>query len=189
MTEKDKNEKKKNTKEETDDNKVEIHRDEKKHVKELSEIEKLKKQNDEYRDALLRKMAEFENYKKRTETEFENIYKYSSEKVIKKLLPVIDDFNRSVSSIEKGETKDFDMLKTGFIAIKEKFLKILEKEGIKEIDVLNSEFDVNLCDALLQVPKDDVKPNTVVEVVEKGYYFKDKVIRHAKVIVSSENKE
>jgi molecular chaperone GrpE len=54
------------------------------------------------------------------------------------------------------------------------------------MDVIGKEFDVNLCDALLQVPKEDVKPNTVIEVVEKGYFLKDKVIKHAKVLVSTE---
>jgi molecular chaperone GrpE len=105
------------------------------------------------------------------------------------LLPVYDDVNRSIDSIEKGETKDFETLKTGIKHIQDKFKKVLKKEGLKEIDVLGKEFDVNLCDALLQVPKEGVKPNTVIDVVEKGFYLKDKVIRHAKVLVSSEAPE
>ena len=152
----------------------------------LSETELLKKQNEEYKDAFLRKSAEFENYKKRTEIEFSNIFKYSSKKFIKELLPVFDDLSRAVDSIEKGETKDFETLKTGVITVAAKLKNILEKEGLMEIDCLNKEFDVDTCDALIQIPRNDVKPHTVVEVVEKGYYFKDKVLRHAKVVVSSE---
>jgi molecular chaperone GrpE len=150
------------------------------------ETEELKKQVEQYKDALLRKAAEFENYKKRTENEISNYFKYASEKLIKKLLPVYDNLNRAVDSIEKGETKDFETLQKGVISIKDNFQSILEKEGLKEIDCLNKEFNVDLSDALLLIPKDDVKPHTVVEVVEKGFYFKDKVIRHAKVIVSAE---
>ncbi len=150
------------------------------------EIEDLKKVVEQYKDALLRKAAEFENYKKRTENEISNYLKYASEKLIKKLLPVFDNLNRAVESVEKGESKDFETLRKGVFSIKDNLKSVLEKEGLKEIDCLNKEFNVDISDALLQIPKEDVKPHIVIEVVEKGYYFKDKVIRHAKVIVSSE---
>jgi molecular chaperone GrpE len=152
----------------------------------INEIQKLKEEIVSLKDTLLRKAAEFENYKRRTEIEISNYIKYASEHLLKELLPVYDDVNRSIESIEKGETKDFETLKTGIKHIQDKFKRVLKKEGLKEIDVLGKEFDVNYCDALLQVPKDGVKPNTVIEVVEKGYFLKDKVIRHAKVLVSSE---
>ncbi|HEY5124352.1 MAG TPA: nucleotide exchange factor GrpE [Ignavibacteria bacterium] len=153
------------------------------------EIEIIKNQIEEYKDSLLRKAAEFENYKRRTEIELSSYFKYASEKLLRKLIPVFDDMNRAIESIEKGETNDFETLKKGVISIAEKFKLILEKEGLKEIDCLNKEFQVDTCDALLQIPRDDVKPHTVVEVVEKGYYFKDKVLKHAKVIVSSETEK
>lgn len=152
----------------------------------IDEATKLKEEISVLKDTLLRKVAEFENYKRRTEKEISNYIKYASEHLLKELLPVYDDIGRSVESVEKGETKDFETLKTGIKNIHDKFRKILKKEGVKEIDVLGKEFDVNLCDAMLQVPKEDVKPNTVIDVVEKGYYLKDKVIRHAKVLVSAE---
>ena len=154
--------------------------------KESTETEKLKSELETYKDSLLRKAAEFENYKKRTEGEISNYIKYASEHLIKQLIPVYDDFSRSLDSIEKGETKDLETLKKGVELIFNKFEKILKKEGLKEIDVLGKEFDVNLCDALLQVPKEDVKPHTILDVVEKGYFLKDKVIKHAKVLVSAE---
>lgn len=183
--------------------KHEKHKDEKKEIKikdvndkaksdttdvkeEKTEIEKLKQELATYKDTLLRKVAEFENYKKRTEGEISGYFKYASEHLIKQLIPVYDDFSRSLDSIEKGETNDFETLKKGVELIFNKFEKILNKEGLKEMDVLGKEFDVNLCDALLQVPKEDVKPNTVIDVVEKGYFLKDKVIKHAKVLVSAE---
>ncbi|MBM4157332.1 MAG: nucleotide exchange factor GrpE [Ignavibacteria bacterium] len=153
---------------------------------ETTEIDKLKQEIENLKDSYLRKAAEFENYKKRSESEFVNYLKYSSEKIIRELIPVYDDFNRTVESLEKQETNDFETLKTAFLLVYDKFKKVLEKEGLKEIDCLGKEFDVNLNDALLMVPREDVKPNTVIEVVEKGYYLNDKVLRHSKVLVSAE---
>lgn len=153
------------------------------------EIEKLKSECEQYKDAYLRKAADFENYKRRMEAELSNYIKYASESLIKELIPVYDDMQRSIVSIEKGETKDFDTLRQGFTLIFEKFKKILANEGLTEIDVKGKEFDVNLCDALYQEARGDVPPNTVVEIVEKGYLLKDKVIKHAKVIVSTEVKQ
>ncbi len=153
---------------------------------EPDESSKLKLEIEKLKDTLLRKIAEFENYKKRTDSEISNYIKYASEKIIKELLPVYDDITRSKESIEKGETKDFETLKTGFISISDKFKTIMEKEGLKEIDVAGKPFDVETCDALMQIPNPDVEPNTVLEVVEKGYYLKDKIIKHSKVLVSAE---
>jgi molecular chaperone GrpE len=151
-----------------------------------SEVEILKKELDFYKDALMRKAAEFENYKKRSDVEVSSYLKYASESLMKSLLPVYDDLVRSMESVEKGETKDFETLKQGVQLVTDKFKSTLTSEGLSEIDILGKEFDVNTCDALLQVPRDDVPPHTVVEVVEKGYKLKDKVIKFAKVIVSTE---
>ncbi|MFZ1321968.1 MAG: nucleotide exchange factor GrpE [Ignavibacteria bacterium] len=162
--------------EDTDAEKEEISVDEISHEQEIGRL----------KDTLLRKAAEFENYKRRTDTEISNYIKYASENLIKELLPVYDDLGRSMDSVNKGETKDFDTLKKGTALIYDKFKGVLEREGLKEINSVGNEFDVDLNSAMMQVPRDDVKPNTVLEVIEKGYKLKDKVIRHEKVIVSSE---
>lgn len=138
------------------------------------------------KDMLLRKAAEFENYKRRTDQEISNYIKYASENIIKELLPVYDDLGRSIDSINKGETKDFETLKKGILLIYDKFKNILEKEGLTEINSLGQEFNVDVNSALMQIPRDDVKPNTVLEVVEKGYRLKDKVVKHEKVLVSAD---
>jgi len=138
------------------------------------------------KDKLLRKAAEFENYKRRTDNEISNYIKYASENIIKELLPIYDDLGRSVDSIKKGETKDFETLKKGVMLIYDKFKNVLEKEGLKEINSHGKEFDVDVNSALMQIPRDDVQPNTVLEVIEKGYKLKDKVVKHEKVLVSSE---
>lgn len=144
------------------------------------------KEAEKLKDMLLRKAAEFDNYKKRTEAEISNYIKYASEDIIKELLPVYDDLGRSVESVKKGETKDFETLKKGLFLIYDKFKSTLEKEGLREINSLGKEFDVDVNSALMMIPRDDVKPNTILEVVEKGYKLKDKVVKHEKVLVSSE---
>ena len=192
MSDKEKHQKiKENNKDEIKENeKVEVEKKkDKQEIEEEDEVTKLKNENAILKDTVLRKAAEFENYKKRSDVEISNYIKYASGSLIRELLPVYDDVNRSVESIEKGETKDFKILKKGIIHIQEKFKKVLESEGLKEIDCLGKEFNVDLSDAMMQVPRDDVKPHTVVDVVEKGYYLKDKVLRHSKVVVSSDKED
>ena len=134
------------------------------------------------RDQLMRKAAEFENYKKRTENEISNYLKYANEELISELLPVLDDFDRVIASWdEKHDVKTF---KKGVELIYDKFKKVLGKKGLKEMESTGKQFDVNLHDALMQVENKKLKPNTVADTVEKGYYLKDKVLRHAKVLVS-----
>lgn len=140
-----------------------------------------------YKDQLLRKAAEFENYKKRTEAETSNVYRYANEALIRDLLPVLDDFNRIKKSWD--EKHDLESFKKAFELVYEKFVKVLQKQGVKEMDVLGKEFDVNLHEALMQAPDADAEPNTVTGVIENGYYLKDKVLRHAKVIVSSNSNQ
>ena len=192
MSDKEKHQKiKENNKDEIKENeKVEVEKKKgEQEEEEVDEVTKLKNENAILKDTVLRKAAEFENYKKRNDVEISNYIKYASESLIRELLPVYDDVNRSVESIEKGETKDFKTLKKGIIHIQEKFKQVLESEGLKEIDCLGKEFNVDLSDAMMQVPRDDVKPHTVVDVVEKGYYLKDKVLRHSKVVVSSDKED
>ncbi len=175
----------------------EIKREEEKELEELSAVsseelseEEDKEENKEeagklelevLRDRLLRKAAEFENYKRRTESEISTLFKYQNEGLITDLLPVLDDFDRVLKA---DNNQDLETFKKGVELIYDKFKKVLERQGLKEIESTGKPFDVNLHDALLQVENDKTAPNTVMETAEKGYYIKDKVIRHAKVIVS-----
>jgi len=143
----------------------------------------LEKQCAQLKDQLLRKAAEFDNYKRRTENDFASLTKFAAENIITQLVPVLDDFNRSLKSIkEKGENDSFYK---GIELVYAKFLKILEAQGLKTMDVVGKEFNVDVHDALMQMPRADVPPHTVLEEVEKGYLLFDKVIRHAKVVVSA----
>jgi len=141
------------------------------------------KQVEYYKDLLLRKVAEFDNYKKRIENDSASSLKYAKVDILQRLLPVVDDFERSLKlSKDRRETEAFAK---GVDLIYQKLAKFLDTQGVKEIESLGKEFDVHYHDALLQVPRNDVPPHVVIEVVEKGYSLDDRVLRHAKVVVSA----
>ncbi len=150
----------------------------------LQKISELDEKVKQLQDSLLRKAAEFENYKRRTENDQINLLKYAAEPIIKNILIVYDDMERSINHI--NDNNNFDSLKKGMELVFEKFTKILNSQGVKKIDATGKPFDVNYHEALMQQPVNSVPPNTVIQVVEEGYMYKDKVIRHSKVIVSSE---
>lgn len=139
---------------------------------------------DTYKDQLLRKAAEFDNYKKRTEAEFANLGRIMNEGIISSLIPILDDFARSLKS--GREIKEHESFFKGVELIYAKFLKLLESHGLTPFDSVGQPFNVELHDAMLQIPRSDVPPHTVIEEIERGYKLYDRVIRHAKVIVSAE---
>ncbi len=138
----------------------------------------------EFKDKLLRKAAEFENYKRRTENDQMNLLTYAAESFIKKLLPVVDDFERSLQHIE--DAQDTDAIKQGIKLIYDKLMKIFHEQGVIKIDSVGKHFDVDYHEALMQRADDSVESHTVLDELEKGYTYNDKVIRHTKVIVSEE---
>lgn len=140
-----------------------------------------------YKDRLLRKAAEFENYKRRVENDQFNLLRYAAESLIIKLLPVIDDFERSLIHIK--DAKDVDSIKDGIKLVYDKLMKMLEDQGVKSIDAVGKPFDVHYHEAIMQRKADNVEPHTVIEEFEKGYLYKDRVIRHSKVAVSEDNHE
>jgi molecular chaperone GrpE len=136
------------------------------------------------KDKLLRKAAEFENYKRRTENDQINLITFAAESFIQKLLPVIDDFERSLGHVD--EAQDINAIKQGLKLIYDKLMKVLDEQGVKKIEAVGNPFDVDYHEALMQRPDDSVEPHTVLDEMEKGYTYKDKVIRHTKVVVSEE---
>ncbi len=134
------------------------------------------------KDRLLRTAAEMDNYRKRTEREIAQLIENANCGIVKELLPVIDDLERSLNSThEEVSGKEF---KKGIEFIYQKLISILQSYGLKQIESLNTPFDVELHDALIQFEKKGVQSGLIIEEHEKGYYFKDKVLRHAKVVVS-----
>ena len=147
------------------------------------QMEDLQKQVDQYKDLLLRKAAEFDNYRRRVENETSNILKYAAESLVEDLLPVLDDFERSLKHMK--ENSENDALVKGIELIYQKLMKVLEGRGVKSFETVGKEFNVDYHDALLQIARSDVPHHTILEEVERGYTLNDKVIRHAKVVVSS----
>jgi len=151
----------------------------------VEKVNELESKIIELQDLLLRKAAEFENYKRRTENDQMNLLSYAAESFIIKLLPVVDDFERSLKHI--NDAKDTVSIRDGIRFMYDKLLKILNDQGVKKMEVVGKPFNVAFHDALMQRIDNSVPPHTVVEEIEPGYLYKDKVIRHAKVIVSDES--
>jgi molecular chaperone GrpE len=136
-----------------------------------------------YKDQLLRKAAEFENYKRRTELDFSNLVRNANESLLLSLLPVLDDLERSLK--HGKDQSDPDSFYRGIELIRSKLGTIFESKGLAAFESVGKPFDVEYHDALMQVPDENHPKNTVVEEVERGYTLNGKVLRHSKVIVSS----
>ncbi|RMH65958.1 MAG: nucleotide exchange factor GrpE [Calditrichaeota bacterium] len=134
------------------------------------------------RDQLLRKAAEFDNYKRRTEREFLDNIQNASQELIVELLPVIDDLERSIAHARANE-QDAPMLQ-GVELIYKNLMTLLEKRGLKPIEAIGHEFDPDKHNALMQVDSDQYDSGVVVDQHVKGYTLNDKVIRHAQVMVA-----
>ena len=146
--------------------------------KELTEtIAKLAEMQDKY----LRLSAEFDNYRKRTLKEKMEISKYASEDILLKILPFMDDFDRALKHL--NESADYEGMKNGIGLIYSKFDDFLKQNDVKEIDALNSNFDVDIHEAVAKSPVEEEMKGKVVDVVLKGYYLQDKVLRYSKVVV------
>ena len=136
----------------------------------------------ELNDALLRKMAEFENYRKRTVKEKAELILNGGEKTVTKILPVIDDMDRAIENGKK--TDDVETLREGMDLIYKKFITILEGMGVKRIDTDAQDFDTDYHEAIAMIPgMGDDKKGKVIDCVQTGYTMNDKVIRFAKVAV------
>lgn len=155
-----------------------------------SEIEKLKKQLaektqqcDENYDRFVRMQAEFDNFRKRTIKEREDMYIMSLEKIVTQLLPIVDNMERALN-IFKASNLDNSYI-DGVDMIQNQLLSILEKNGLKEIEAMGMDFDPNLHHAVMQVEGDAEEENKVKEVLQKGYFLGSKVIRPTMVQVVS----
>ncbi len=147
-----------------------------------TELEEMKKKYNEVNDKYLRLYSEFENYRKRTAKERLELIGSANADLIRELLCIIDDFERAINVNESSE--DLQSVKEGFQLIHDKFSKLLAAKGVKPMDAVGMTFDVENHEAMTNIPapSEDMK-GKVVEVLEKGYYLNDNVLRYAKVIV------
>lgn len=145
-------------------------------------IESLEKELENSKKEYLFLMAEFDNFRKRTLKEKSEIIKNGAENAMRDLLPVIDDFERALKAID--ENGELDSLKQGVDLIYNKFMKYLERNGVKPIDSTGKEFDTELHEAVTTFPAaDESQKGKIVDTVQTGYTLNDKVLRHAKVVV------
>ena len=164
------------------------HNDFKKFQRQVDELnQNLKKLNEElenYKDKNVRLLAEFDNFKKRSVNERKNLTKYAGESFIKELIPVIDDFSRILDS-----TKEESPLLEGIKLVKSKLDKLFEENGVKSFESVGDTFDPELHEALMSQESENEENGIVLSEFEKGYRYYDKILRHAKVVVSKAKQE
>ena len=136
----------------------------------------------ELQDRYLRLSAEYDNFRKRTLKEKIDLQKSANERLLETLLSVADDFDRALQVVD--EAKEIEAVKEGLILISGKFNGFLTQQGVKEIEAVKKEFDTDLHEAITKIPAPSKKlKGKVVEVIQKGYYLNEKVLRYAKVVI------
>jgi molecular chaperone GrpE len=151
-------------------------------VSAVSQIDELKKANEIQKDMYLKKVAEFENFRKRLQKEQDEFNKYANEKILEEMIPVIDSLEMTLSH---AKDDDKDPILEGVRLTLKQFLSVLEKFGVKEITGENEKYDPNLQEAIGSEEREGVASDTVVQVHRKGYQLNGKLIRAAMVTVSS----
>ncbi|PIF01717.1 MAG: nucleotide exchange factor GrpE [Paludibacter sp.] len=147
-----------------------------------AQLEEANEKCTELNDKNLRLMAEFDNFRKRTLKEKAELIKSGGENVLKEMLPLVDDFERAIQSMKNS--KDVEAVKEGLDLIYNKFLKFLNDNSVKEIEVIGEKFDDEIHEAVSLFPTEDKdQKGKIIDCMEKGYTLNDKVIRFPKVIV------
>ena len=152
--------------------------------KKNNQNEELLKKNSELNEKVLRLAAEMQNMRKRYEEELTNFHKYEGEELVKKLLPIVDSFEMAIKLDNNDLTDDVSRFLSGFKMIYTNLVNILNSLEVTEIEAINLKFDPKFMDAVLTSQETGVEPGMVMEVLQKGYLYKDKLIRPAMVRVS-----
>ncbi|MGU3470014.1 nucleotide exchange factor GrpE [Paenibacillus sp. D51F] len=147
-----------------------------------SRYDELSKQAEEHQQRYLRAQADFDNFRRRTQKEKEELAQYASSKLLTQLLPVVDNFERALAAA--AGSGDSDSLAKGVDMIFRQLQGVLEQEGLKAMEAVGSPFNPEFHQAIMQVESDEHEEGIVVEEVQKGYILKDKVLRPAMVKVS-----
>jgi molecular chaperone GrpE len=152
-------------------------------LKQVAElVQRLTQERDQINEQLLRTMADFQNFRKRNQQEQTLIRQYATENLVMSLLPVLDNFERTVQAADRGAT--MESVVTGVKAVEKQLRFLIEQQNVSRIPSLGQPFDANLHEALGTVVTEDYEPDTVVDELEPGYKMGEKVIRPAKVRVS-----
>jgi molecular chaperone GrpE len=138
---------------------------------------------EELTDRLTRQMAEFDNFRKRTEKEKASMYEIGARSVIEKILPVVDNFERGLGAVPEEQKEDSFV--TGMDKIYKQLLTMMDELGVKPIEAVGQEFDPNFHNAVMHVEDESLGENTVAEEFQKGYIYRDTVVRHSMVKVAN----
>ena len=156
-------------------------KDEKKGLFKKKKKDKKDEQIEELNDRLKRQMAEFENFRKRTEKEKTQMFDMGAKTIIEKILPEVDNFERGLAAVSEDQ-KD-DPFITGMDKIYKQMMAELDAVGVKPIDCIGQEFNPDFHNAVMQVENDELESGTVAQELQKGYMYKDTVVRHSMVSV------
>ena len=141
----------------------------------------MKEKIDSLEDRVRRQMAEFDNYRKRTDKEKDQMFSMGERNVIEKILPIVDNFERGFDTVEKEDEEDAFV--TGMRKIYIQLTKQLEALGVTPIEAVGKEFDPNLHNAVMQVESEEYESGIVAQELQKGYMYHDQVLRHSMVAV------
>ena len=155
--------------------------DEKKGLFKKKKKDKKDEQIEELNDRLKRQMAEFENFRKRSEKEKSQMFDMGAKTIVEKILPVIDNFERGLAAVP--DDKKDDPFITGMDKVYKQMLTELDAAGLKPIECVGQEFDPDFHNAVMQVENDELESGTVAQELQKGYMYKDSVVRHSMVSV------
>ena len=145
--------------------------------------DKKDEQIEELNDKLKRQMAEFDNFRKRTEKEKSQMYDMGAKSIIEKILPVIDNFERGLAAVPEEQREDAFVV--GMDKVYRQMLTELDASGVKPIEAVGQEFDPNFHNAVMQVESEEYDSGVVAQELQKGYMYKDSVVRHSMVAVVS----
>jgi molecular chaperone GrpE len=147
-------------------------------------IEDLSAELVETKDRLIRLHADFENYRRRAAREREEAVRYGSQNLFKDLLTTVDNLDRAIDHARKGGGGDLENLLQGVELVQKGLLGLMSRHGVSEVEALGKAFDPAFHEAMAQAPDESVAPNTVIEVLQKGYKLRDRLLRPARVIVA-----
>ncbi len=136
-------------------------------------------------DRYLRLQADFENFRRRVAKDREELLQYGYQNLVKDLLSTVDNLDRAIEHVRKGREADFESLLEGVELVRKDLLSVLSNWGVAEIEAQGSVFDPNLHEAMAQVPHESAEPNSVLEVLQKGYQLRERLIRPARVVVAA----
>lgn len=145
--------------------------------------DKKDEQIEELTDRLKRTMAEFDNFRKRTEKEKSAMYEIGAKDIIEKILPVVDNFERGLTIIPEGEKKS--AFADGMDKVYKQLLKVLDDAGVKPIEAVGQPFDPNFHNAVMHIEDENLGDNVVAEEFQKGYIYRESVVRHSMVKVAN----